>query len=374
MRKFLGLLITGLLMSVALPVLPANAAVVKTTISISTPSFVFAGVANPVDVSLCPKSSLYTSECIWNSSYQRSVTLWANGKKLQTLTTTGGGGVATFFWTPKSAGSSTLKVTVAARSGYRALTSEIKKLVVRPKTKATTLGTIACGTVCVQGLPNKLDFNIEEVITAGIVSGVVKNRTIRFQSLSWSNEYFATASGTSSWQPEMGKYGYALSLSRINSYSNCTPGETRRWNFRFYVDATYSSPAGATKAKWIDLVCPRATDPEPQAEIEMTVEYQDQNIDYSYDYPAKMYISIYDPDDTSEYGVWTQYCDKADDCSVFGNWHDIEGDSSAYGSSEFSFYVDPGEFGDYWVRAYAMNWSNVYQATLYSDWYSVYLG
>jgi hypothetical protein len=370
MRKILVLLSAVSTLLFNTPVLAADAAVVKTTITITPASYVFAGVPNPIDVAVCPKSSLNATECLTDSP-ERSVTLWANGRKIQTQRTVGGGGAATFTWTPTSSGSTSLKVTVAAGSGLKALTSEIKKVTVRAKTKASSLGTIACGTVCVQGIPDRLDLNIDEVITAGLVSGVVKGRKIRFQTLRTTNIYRDEISGTSSWQSDMGRYGYALSFSDIGSLADCTPGETRSWNFRFYADATSKSPAAATKAKWIDIVCPTGSgSPE---DIQVTVDYGDQSIDYDNYYPDEISVSVTAPD-SSQYSIYSVYCLKSDDCSNYDAWQVMDGyskEDNIFGSQDFQLSADPGDYGNYWIRVEVLPWTD--QDTIISDWYSLEL-
>jgi hypothetical protein len=368
MRKLIVLAISAAMLFVTSPAIEANAAVVKTTITITPPSFVFAGVSNPVDVAVCPKTSLSATQCYMDGP-ERSVTLWANGQKVQTLQTVGGGGAATFNWTPRSAGSTTLKVTVAARSGWKALTSETKKVTVKAKTKASSLGTIACGTVCVQGIPNRLDLNIEEVITAGIASGVVKGRKIRFQTLRVTNKYEDQISANSTWQSDINRYGIALSFSDIDQFSDCTPGETLTWNFRFYADATSKSPAAATAAKWIDLICPVGDGNTGQ--IEMTVDYSDQDMDYSSYYPEPIPVSITAPD-SAQYSIYSVYCSDSDDCSDEANWYTMDGFTKAdnvFGSRDFNLDADPGDYGTYWVKIEVIPWTD--QDIFYSDWYKI---
>lgn len=370
MRKILVLISTALLMMISAPALQADAAVVKTTITVTPPAYVFAGVPNPIDVAVCGKSTLYAPDCVGND-YERSVTLWANGQKVQTVSTVGGGGQANFTWTPKYAGPASLKVTVAARSGMKALTSETKKVTVRAKAQSTSLGTRSCGTVCVQGIPNRLNLNLEEVITAGVISGVVKGRKIHFQTLRVNNTYVDKTSATTSWQSDIGRYGIAISFADIDQFSDCTAGGTVTWNYRFLVDATSKSPGAVTKAKWIDVVCPVGSGSD--GDIQMTVDYSNQDMDYSNYSPDDISVSISAPDD-AQYSIYSMVCSDSDDCSDDSNWYQMDGYSQAdgiFGSQVFSLNADPGDYGTYWVKVEVIPWTN--QDIFYSDWYKVTL-
>lgn len=368
MRKLLVTSLSAVLIFFGLPILKADAAIVKTTITITTPSFVFAGVANPIDVAVCPKESLSATTCVMGGP-ERKVTLWANGIKVQTLDTIGGGGMAAFSWTPQRSGSLNLKVSVAARPGYKALNSEIKKVNVKPRTAPSSLGTTSCGTVCVSGIPNTLDLNKEIVLTAGLASGASKGRKIRFQTLRITNKYEDQFSGISTWQEDANRYGVSLSFSEIDSFSDCSPGETLTWNFRFYADASSKSPAAATKAKWIDVICPNTGGNE--GEIQMSVDYSNQDINYDDSYPPDIEVFITAPSD-AQYSIWSEYCSTDNDCSDELNWSAMDGYSKSdniFGSRNFSLKADPGDYGNYWVRITVIPWTD--QAMFESDWFSV---
>lgn len=366
MRKVsLVLAIVGLVVAVS-PVFPAEAAIVKTTATISAPQFVYAGVQNPIDVAVCPKTSLKSTTC--EGGDERQVTLYANNAKIQTLTTVGGGGVITFFWTPKAAGKTSLVAKVGAKGSLRAVTSETKVVTVKSKAPATTLGTVACGTQCVNGIPATLNLNIEEVITLGITSGVAKGRKVHFQTLRVTNRYEDEFSGTSTWQSDINKYGLALSFADIDSFADCAPGDTVEWNFRFYVDATSKSPGAATQAKWIQIICPTGDGTGP---IQLDVSYSDQSMDYSIDSPPTIQISVTAPE-TTQYSIYSEYCLKSSDCSNYDNWIWIEGYYEAdkiFGSQDFELSADPGDYGQYWLRVEVYPWTN--DDPVYSELYTL---
>ena len=344
----------------------AQAAVVKTTAVVYPPAYIYAGVANPIDVAICAKTSLSAKDCYGTA--ERKVTLWADGKQVQTLTTTGGGGVVSFNWVPARSGKVPLKVSVAAAGSLRAVTSEPKTVTVKAKVAATKLGTVACGSVCVSGIPSTLNLNKEEVITAAITSGSTKNRKIHFQTLRTTNRYVDEISGTSSWQSDVSKYGYSLSFAQIDGFSDCTPGETVTWNFRFYVDATAISPGAATAAKWIDIICPTGTDEKVQLEV----TYEDQLVDYDNYNPDKVTVLVTAPD-TTQYSVWLETCLKSTDCSNSDNWTATDGysrDDEIFGSQQFTLNPDPGDYGVYWLRVAVIPWVDG-QDEIDSDWYTL---
>lgn len=370
MRKFIVYVSTLALGLSLAPALSANAAVVKTTVTVTAPKYVFAGVPNPIDVAVCPKASLSATTC--EQGNERQVTLWANGVKVQTLSTTGGGGAAVFTWTPRSSGSVTLKASVSASGSSRSASSEPKKVTVKAKTKASSLGTRSCGTVCVQGVPATLNLNISsQVITAGVTSGSPKSRKVRFQTLKVNNKYEDQYSATSSWQSDINKYGIALPFTQIDSFSACSPGETMTWNFRFYLDATSTSPAAATKANWIDVVCPYSGEPEDP--IEMEVFYSSDEVNYDDYYPADIEVSIYAPS-TTQYSIGSFYCLKDYDCSKDESWEVMDyysKEDNIFGSRDFNLKADPGDYGDYWFRVEVIPWTD--QDIMVSQWYSVSL-
>lgn len=370
MKKFLSSLIAiGISISLA-PISQAQAAIVKTTITISAPAHIFAGNVNPVDVGICPKTSLNAKSC--TSGKERQVTLWANGAKVQTLTTVGGGGAVSFNWKPKSTGKIKLKVTVAAASAQlRSVTSEIKTVTVKAKATPTSIGTMSCGTVCVSGIPKKIQLQNNGVITAGIVSGVTKARKVRFQTLRVSNKYVDQSSASSTWQSDIGRYGMSLAFDSLDPNNECTPGQTMSWNFRFYVDATSKSPAAATAAKWIDIVCPAGSG--NTGDISLDVIYSDFVIDYTLDSPPSAFVDVTAPS-TSQYSIYSEYCYKDDDCSDYDNWYwmttYLESDK-VFGNQEFEMSMDPGDYGDYWVRVHVVPWTG--EEELFSEWYSLSL-
>jgi hypothetical protein len=364
MKKSLYALVVGLLLAVPHPGAPAEAAIVKTTITVSTPTYLFASVGNPIDVGVCSKARLSATVC--ESVSERSVTLWANNVKVQTLKTVAG--VASFNWTPKTSGNISLKATVATTSStLRAASSEAKKVTVKSKTKGTTISVISCAASCKAGLPSIIDIAGDGAMFAGIDSGVTKGRKIRIQNLRVTNKFEDKSSASSTWQSDLNKYGMAVSYDSLDPYNNCTPGSTMRWNFRFYVDATSKSPAAATKAKWIDLTCPPAAVAE---DIEMDFSYYDQTIDSSIESPASAEIYITAPD-SSAYSIWTEYCSKDTDCSEYSNWTFMDGyvDSETFGSRSFSLSMDPEGTGSYWVQVVVIPETD--QAMFFSDWYSL---
>jgi hypothetical protein len=368
MRKFFQVLAASLALLIPHQAAPADASIVKTTVTVSTPAHLFAAVANPVDVIVCSKASLSATRC--ESVSERKVTLFANGQRVQTLTTIGG--IATFNWKPRSSGKATLRATVAAiGSSLRAASSETKRLTIKGKTKPTSIGTMSCGTVCVSGIPAKINLSNNGAITAGITSGVNNNRVIRFQTLRVTNKFADQTNARTAWQSDLGKFGMSLSFESIDEAGDCSPGETKTWNFRFYVDATSKSPAAATKAKWIDLVCPAGDD--QTGEVELNVEYYDQVLDYLSESPEAAQVSVTAPDN-AQYSIGSEYCRKSSDCDDFLNWTPMTWYSKAdeiFGSQEFELSMDPGEFGDYWVKVTVIPWTD--QDSFESDWFSLTL-
>jgi hypothetical protein len=367
-RIFSALAVGLMLVAVPHPGETAEAAIVKTTITISTPAHIYASVANPVDVQVCSKATLSATVC--ESVSERSVTLWANNTKIQTLKTVGGGGVASFNWTPKTSGKITLKATVsAASSALRAATSESKKVTVKARTKATTINVLACAASCKAGLPSVIDLAGDGVLFAGITSGTTKGRKVRIQTLRVTNKYEDESSASATWQSDVNKYGIAVSYGSLDPYSNCTPGSTQNWNYRFYVDATSNSPAAATKAKWIDVVCPAE---EVAEDVALDFTYLDQDIDSLFESPELAYVSISAPS-SSQYSVWTEYCYKDTDCTEIDNWYFIEGyfdSDQIFGSREFVLSMDPETTGEFWVRVFVIPWTTD-QEMFTSDWYSL---
>jgi hypothetical protein len=305
---------------------------------------------------------------------ERQVTLWANGKKVQTLRTIGSGGVAVFTWTPKSVGSTTLKATVEASGSARSASSESKKVSVKSKPKPSSLGTRSCGTVCVQGVPAKLNLNLSsQVITAGITSGSTKSRIVRFQSLRVNNKYQDAYSATSVWQSDLNKYGVAFEFANVwnTNESDCSPGETIRRNYRFYLDATSTSPAAATKANWIDVVCPDSGETEDP--IEMEVSYSSGEVNYDDYYPSDIEVSVYAPD-SAQYSIYSYYCSKDSDCTDEDEWSAMDGysyEDDIFGNQDLTLKVDPGAYGEYWISVGIIPWTE--QGMFRSEWYSLSL-
>ena len=368
MKRFVWLTLGVILIGFFSPNSSAQATIVKAKAEITLPTYVFAGVANPVDVSVCAMDSFSSDTC--TSGVERTVTLWANGRIVQTVKTIGGGGQASFIWTPKGIGSITLKATVTAASfALRSLTSEAKKVTVRGKVKSSSIGTLSCGSTCVQGIPDTLNLNNDEVITAGLSAAMPAGRRIHFQTLRVSNHYVDVSSAVSTWQSDINRYGIALSFAQIDTYAECTPGTSVTWNFRFYADASKQSPASATKAKWINIVCPRGSG--SGGEIQLDVSYSDQFVDYSYDCPEDMGVTIDAPDST-EYSVYSLYCSEFVDCSNESNWHTMDGQTGLWGSQTLSVSVDPGDYGTYLVKIEVIP-LNTDQDIFYSESYTVAL-
>jgi hypothetical protein len=275
------------------------------------------------------------------------------------------------MWVPRHTGINKIKVNVAALNNLRAATSETKSISVKPKATGTSIGTISCGTVCVNGIPLTLNLDREEVITAGITSGFPKARKVHFQTLRTTNLYKDQTSATSSWQSDINKYGIALSFSEIDSFSDCTPGDTFTWNFRFYVDANSKSPAAATQPKWITIVCP--TSGNNSGDISMVVTYSDQYVDYYLDNPDTVHVSV-TALDSAQYSIYSETCLKTLDCNVYDNWVWNDGyykSDNIFGSREFDLMTDPGDYGDYWFRVEIYPWTN--QDSFYSELYTLNL-
>lgn len=365
MKRLLTFLAVGLLAVSPSPVDTAEAAIVKTTITIATPSYIYASVANPLDVQVCSKASLSATIC--EGVVDRKVTLYADNVKVATVTTVAG--IASFNWTPKKSGKISLKASVAtASSSLRAANSEIKKVTVKPKTKATTIRVMSCADSCREGLPANVDLNGDGVMFAGISSGVTKGRKIRIQTIRVTNKFVDQSSTSATWQSDIDAYGMVVSHYAMDPDGECTPGSTARWNFRFYVDATSKSPGAATKSKWINLTCP---DSGAVEDIAMDFTYSDQTIDSSIESVPSADIYVTAPD-SSQYSIWTEYCSKDSECWVSDNWNSIEGffqGDLIYGSRDFNLSMDPGFTGDFLVRVKIIPWTD--QDIFYSESYSL---
>jgi hypothetical protein len=371
LKKILSTLALGLLTAVVPhPGDPAEAAILKTTITISTPSYVFASVANPIDVQICSKAKLSATNC--EDVSNRKVTLWANNVKVQTLKSIYG--ITSFNWTPKKSGKFTLKATVeTVSSKFRAASSEGKRVTVKPKTKATTISLRTCSsTSCANSLPSKVDLAEDGFIIAAVNSGLTKGRKIRIQTHRVTSKYVDNSSASATWQSEVRKYGMAVEYGSMDPNNWCVAGETQNWNFRFYVDATSKSPAAATKSKWIDIVCPSdEIDEEISEDIQIDFTYSDQTIDSSFDTPGSAYVAVTAPS-TSQYSIWTEYCAKDTDCSIDDNWTFLDGylkSDEIFGSDFFTLSMDPEITGEFWVRVYVIPWTD--QNVFTSDWYSL---
>ena len=348
--------------------LPAQGAIVKTTVAVITPTYIFAGVANPIDVSVCPKSSSSATTC--TASGERTVSLYANNRKVLTAKTTGGGGIAQFKWIPTSSGKITLKAVVNASGSSRSLTSEPKSVTVRARVSSTSIGTWSCGSVCVSGIPGVLNLAQEQTITAGLISGVPKSRKVRFQTLRTNNRFEDEVNGISVWQDELGKYGFTVNLADVSGTSDCPAGDTLTWNFRFFVDATSKSPASATASKWIDLKC--AGTPVDE-EVTIDVDYQDQFVDYASYYPDDIFVSVTAAEST-QYSIGSEFCSTSSDCEDSANWYSMEyysKDDNIFGGGTFSLSADPLDYGQYYVRVVVINWAN--SDMFYSEWYTLNL-
>ena len=252
MRKRTTLSLLALVLSI-FPAISANAAIVKTTVNISVPSTVFAGVANPIDVAVCPKETANATMC--KSGGERKVTLLANNVKVQTLTTVGGGGITTFNWSPKTSGKYSLKATVAAAGSLKAITSSSKTVVVKAKVTATSLSGFVCSDFCVPGIPDTIDLTEDKALLIAISSSVAKNRKIKLQSLKVDNSYSDDTFVFSSFQVDVNKYGIVIPFADIEYLAECSGAETQSWLMRFSVEATTKSPAATTEAKWVDIKC-----------------------------------------------------------------------------------------------------------------------
>lgn len=366
MKKILSTLALCLLLVVPHPGDPAEAAILKTTITISAPAYMFASVANPIDVQICSKAKL--SDTVCETVNNRKVTLWANNVKVQTVASVYG--IASFNWTPKKSGKNILKATVATvNSKFRAVTSESKVFTVKPKTKATSISLLSCSsTSCTNALPSKVDLSDDGFIIAGVNSGMTKGRKIRIQTHRVTSKYADNSSANATWQSEVRKYGMAVEYASMDPNNWCVAGATQNWNFRFYVDATSKSPAAATKSKWVDIVCPPQETPE---DIQMDFEFFDQTIDSSFETPEMALVEITAPS-TSQYSIWTEYCDKDADCNDPDNWSYIDGynmGDEIFGSEFFELYMDPGRTGEFWVRVNVVPSTD--QSSFQSQWYSL---
>lgn len=367
MRKLVQITVIALI-AAFFPAVTSTAAIVKTTITINAPSSVFAGVVNPVDVSVCPKATANASEC--QSGVERKVTLLANNVKVQTLTTLGGGGITTFSWTPKTSGKYTLKATVAAAGSLKALTSTTKTVVVKAKVAATSLSGYLCEQNCIAGIPDSIDLTQDLALAVGITSSVSNNRKVKLQTLKVSNTYTDDTFVFSTFQADINKFGIVVPFTDLEYLAECSGGETQNWLLRFSVDATSKSPAAVTQAKWVDIICPADNS---NSSIQLNVNYSDQTLNYPDQTPPNIDVSVSAPE-TTQYSIYSEVCLKSDDCTNYDNWVWLDGKfaiDDIKGNHTFSFSADPGEAGIYWLRIEVFSWEDA--SEVYSDKYTLTL-
>jgi hypothetical protein len=326
-------------------VAPANATIVKSTLTLSVPAALTVGAGNAIDVGVCSLSSTTSKTC--EATDDRTVSLLVDGKMLASVSTHSG--IASFFWSPSRVGKVQLQAKVAAKGALKALVSESKSFTVGKKlspTKATT--TFCSQDGCGDGAPDSLSFDDESAsisVLTGSVSAVGKGRTAVLQYVGGSNLWTSQETGKTVWNADANSYGFAFSLTE-DSAKYCNQGdETYLWTYRVLVAANAKAAAAVSDTFDISYNCGGSTN----SSVGLTVNYADQSIDSSLDYPADIQGDVTDPG-TVGWTATTYYCET--DCSVDSNWYEIDSYTST-GDDSFSLLTDWGQgIGSYSLRVW----------------------
>ena len=323
----------------AVGIAPARATIVKSTISISVPSTLNAGVANPIDVSVCSLSSASSKVC--ETTDERSVSLYADGKFVGTATTVAG--IATFYWAPNRAGKAGLVAKVAAKGTLKALQSESQRVNVGKRVAATSVSTKYCTSeACGSGAPEVISFD-DESATLNVLIGknvaTAKGRSLKLQFVNTSNSWTTERSGIAVWDADAKQYGYTFSLT-IPSDDFCTNGdETYNWTYRALVLGIASAASAVSPQMQITFNCGGASGSASNSSgLALSVEYDDQSVDTSnYETPNPISADITDESNVG-YTVQSIYCDLSD-CSSLDDWYELDS-ATGIGSDFFVLSTD----------------------------------
>lgn len=316
---------------------PANATIVKSTVTLSVPSTLTTGVSSPVDVSVCSLASASSSVC--ERTDERNVSLYADGKLVAAVTTHAG--VGSFYWTPPRAGKVKVSAKVAGKGALKALQSEVQSVTVGKKVPSTSVATKYCTSEgCGSGAPENIAFDDESASLNVLIGNSVtmsKGRDLRLQFINTSNLWATEKSGKSVWDADAKQYGFVFSLNE-SSENYCDNGdETYDWTYRVLVGGTAKSATAVSGLLEITFVC-GGSDSGAATTLSMDVSFEDQYVDSSAYYPATFGVSIADPDEIG-YTAYSFYC--ADACDVSDNWIRMDEVSSS-GDDVFELSSDWG--------------------------------
>ena len=337
MKKIAAALLAALLTLLGI-VSPAQAASYKTNVTISVPKFAAAGIAVPVDVSVCSLATRSSTTCEFMAN--RSVTLFANKKKVATATTSYG--VASFLWTPASAGKYSLTASVTAASGFKAATTaSATSVTISKKTSKTTLTTKYCDSVSCEKDPMTMSFDDDFAQISGLLgktAAVGKGRSAHLQYVNTKNVWYSYLSSKSALSSEFGQYSVDFSLT-FDSTDYCIDGdETYDWRFRILIDGNSKYAPTASPARTITFDCANGSSGGDSG-ISFTDDYTDKSIDSNYDAVPDITIDVLDPYYTG-YLVKTLYCETS--CDVDDNWFPIDSFSGS-GDDTVTLMADWGE-------------------------------
>jgi hypothetical protein len=317
MKKLFTIAATAILMLVGAG-MPAQAAVYKTNVTISAPKYASAGNAVPIDITVCPLATRSSKTCDWTPV--RTVTLFANKKKVATGKTTNG--LTTINWTPAAAGKYSLTASVAKATGMAAANSMAVALTVSKKTAKTPLLMKYCDENTCAAKPMTLGFDDEYAQMSALLgksATAAKGRTVYGQYLSTKNQWFTFQTKKSALNSEFGQYSADISLE-FDSEDYCTDGdESYTWSFRVLVAGTTKYAPIASPLTSITYEC--GGDSSGTGSLEMFYEYSDQTIDSEFDSPPTISVSVTDSDEVG-YDLVSYYMEDG------GEWVELDRVSS----------------------------------------------
>lgn len=344
MKKLFAIAAAAILMLVGAGV-PAQAAVYKTNVTISVPKYASAGIAVPIDITVCPLATRSSKTCDWTPV--RTVTLFANKKKVATGKTTNG--LTTINWTPAAAGKYSLTASVAKATGMSAASSMAVGLTVSKKTTKTPLAMKYCDENTCAAKPMTLGFDDEYAQMSALLgksAAAAKGRTVYGQYLSTKNQWYTFETAKSALNSEFGQYSADISLEFATDDYCINGDESYDWSFRVLVAGTTKYAPIASPLTSITYECGGSS---PSGSLDMTYTYGDKSVDSSFETAPDIYVDVIDADSIG-YDAYSYYCDDANDCSLDENWLEIDSYSGS-GDDFFSLAADWGQgAGVYYVK------------------------
>lgn len=342
MKKLVAIVASTLLLLVSAS-LPAQAAVYKTDVKISVPKYAAAGIAVPIDITVCPLATRSSKTCDWGPS--RVVTLFANKKKVATGKTVNG--LSTINWTPAAAGKYSLTASIAKATGLAAATSLATPLTVSKKTVKTPIAMKYCDSNTCSSTPMVMSFEDEYAQMSALLgkgAALAKGRVAYGQYLNTKNAWYTFQTSKVALNSEFGQYSADFSLE-FPTEDYCTDGdESYDWSFRVLVTGTTKFAPVASPLTEITFECGGTSG----GDLEMSYTYSDKSIDSSFDSVPDVWVTTTDPDDVG-YELYSYFCEEASDCTDDSNWIEMDM-ASGTGDDYLSLYVD----WDNGVGRYAM--------------------